>query len=266
MKKARIDLDRVIIADHQAAVVTQPRKGSFHNPAVSVAPKFASVLVGGMKVVAARRDDRLDATFGQSLPQSVAIVASVQDQSVGSLARTPGTVSMPDRDGLQGLLQQVHFRWGRRVQVCSQRSTLAIDQNQPLCALSPLGLADGRPPFFAGAKLPSPKHSFQRIFWASLRSARKARHRSSKTPLVSHSRSLRHTVLGLPYSRGSSLHWEPVRRIQRMPSKHCRSGTLGRPPLRLAGCSGRCSQILSHCLSVSRILAMPLTGKFHARF
>jgi len=61
------------------------------------------------------------------------------------------------------------------------------------------------------------------------------------------SRPAPYTVLGLPFSRGSSFHWEPVRRIERMPSKHCRSGSLGRPSLRLAGRSGRCMRILSHC-------------------
>ena len=164
MKEASIGRDRVIVAVHQIAEVSQAGKGPFHYHAQPVASQSPSVLTGGVRVVAARRDDRLDATFGQLPPQSVAILASAQDQSVGSLARTLEAVGMPNRGAIQGLRHQSDFRWGGRVEVCSQRSllrslnsrcgfrgwrsTLAIDQNQPLCALSLLALADGPAPLF----------------------------------------------------------------------------------------------------------------------
>lgn len=167
MKEASIDRDRVIVAIHQIAEVSQPGKGPFHNHVQPVASQSPSVLTGGVRVVAARRDDRLDATFAQLPPQSVAILASVQDQSVGSLARTLEAVGMPNRGAIQGLRHQSHFRWRGRVEVCSQwsllrslnsrcgfrgwRSTLAIDQNQPLCALSPRSCRRPGPLFSRGS-------------------------------------------------------------------------------------------------------------------
>jgi hypothetical protein len=51
----------------------------------------------------------------------------------------------------------------------------------------------------------------------------------SSTPVSSHCLSWRQQVEGLPYRRGSSLHWEPVQRMQRMPSEQRRSTTRGRP-------------------------------------
>jgi hypothetical protein len=54
----------------------------------------------------------------------------------------------------------------------------------------------------------------------------------SRRPVSSHCLSRRQQVLGLPYRRGNSLHWAPVQRIQRMPSKQRRSSTRGRPPRR----------------------------------
>jgi hypothetical protein len=135
--------------------------------------------------------------------------------------------------------------------VCSQRSTRAIDQKHPLRTLPSLCLPDLEPPFFAGAKLPSAKHSSQRSFSRSFKSARKARHMLSSVPSSSHVRSRRQQVVGLPYRRGSSPQGAPVQRIQRMPSKHFRSSARGRPPRGLGGWVGRCSTRRAHCTSVS---------------
>ena len=63
-----------------------------------------------------------------------------------------------DFDGSEGLAEELDLRRGRRVQVCSQRSTRAIDQYHPLGSLAAFGLADFGAPFLAGAKLPSMKH------------------------------------------------------------------------------------------------------------
>jgi hypothetical protein len=135
--------------------------------------------------------------------------------------------------------------------VCSQRSTRAIDQKHPLRTFPSLRLPDLEPPFFAGAKLPSAKHSSQRSFSRSFKSARKARHRLSSVPSSSQVKRRRQQVVGLPYLPGSSLQGAPVHRIQRMPSKHFRSSARGRPPRGLGGWAGRCSLRHAHCTSVS---------------
>ena len=110
------------------------------------------------------------------------------------------------------------------------------------------------------------KHSSQRIFWRSLSWARNARQSSSRTPLVSHSLSLRQQVVGLPYRRGSSLQGAPVQRIHRTPSKHPRSSAQGRPPLGLTFRGGRWGRISPHCRSVTprHAMAAPLSAERHA--
>jgi hypothetical protein len=140
--------------------------------------------------------------------------------------------------------------------VCSHRSTRAIDQKHPLRTLASLGLPDLDAPFFAGAKLPSTKHSSQRNFCRSFNSARNARQSRSSVPSSSQVRSRLQQVVGLPYRRGSSLHGAPVQRTQRMPSKHFRSSIRGRPPRGLGEWTGKCSARRAHCTSVSLRHAM----------
>src|SRR5438270_731076 len=257
MKEARVGFNQTLMPSDQAAEVTEPRERALHDPPPLVAAQFAPVLIRRLPVVAAGRDDRLNASPLQCLTQRVTVIAAVCNQPVRALVRSPRLTRPPDCNSVERLFQQLHFRRGSRVQECSQRSTRAIDQNHPLRALAALSLADFSAPFFAGAKLLSAKHSSQRIFWRSLSWAKNARHSSSKVPLSSHSLSLRQQVEGLPYCRGDSLHCAPVQRIHRMPSKQRRSSTRVRPPFALGLRWGRCGRIFSHCLSVTALHAMP---------
>jgi hypothetical protein len=256
MKEASIGRDQSFIPHNQAAEKPKPGEGAFHNPPPAIAAQLPTVLMGRSLVVPASGDEGLNAPPGQAGAQRVTIIAPIRNQAVGSLARSPRLPWPADGDCLEGLFEQGDFRRGRRLQVCSQRSTRAIDQNQPLRPLAPLGLADFRSPFFAGMKLPSAKHSSQRSFCWSLSWARKARHSLSSTPVSSHCLSRRQQVLALPYRRGSSLHWAPVQRIHRMPSKQRRSSTRGRPPRGDALGCGRWRRMVSQCCLVSLRHAM----------
>ena len=53
------------------------------------------------------------------------------------------------------------------------------------------------------------------------------------------------------HSAGSSDHGAPVQSIHEMPSKHCRSGTGGRPPRRFGVRLGSWASISFHCLSLT---------------
>jgi hypothetical protein len=250
MKEARIGRDQAFIPYDQATKMAEPRERALDDPPPPISAQLPAVLMRGVLVVAASRDDRLDTPTGQPSPQRIAVIAPIRDQSLGALAGPSRLAGAPNRDRVEGRFKKGDFRRGRRVQVCSQRSTRAIDQNHPLRALAPLGFPDLRSPFFAGMKLPSAKHSSQRSFCWSLSWAKKARQRWSSTPVSSHSLSRRQQVLGLPYRRGSSLHWAPVQRIQRMPSKQRRSSRRGRPPRGdTCGC-GRWTRIAFHCCEV----------------
>jgi hypothetical protein len=247
MKETSIGRDQPFIADDEAAKVAQPGERPLHDPPPPVAAQLAAILMRRPLMVRASGDDGLDAPASQPGAQRVTIIAPIRNQALGSLARPPRLPGPADGDRLEGRFEEGDFRRGRRLQVCSQRSTRAIDQNHPLCTLAPLGFPDLGPPFLAGMKEPSAKHSFQRSFSWSLSWAKNARQSFKSTPISSHCFSRRQHVLGLPYRRGSSLHWAPVQRIHRMPSKQRRSATRGRPPRgdHLGG--ERWMRMASHC-------------------
>ncbi len=251
MKEPEVGLDETLMPDQQATEPSDPGEGPLDDPAPTVAAQFSTILMRGVHVLALCRNDGLDASLTQPATQGVAVVPSIGDQPVGIPARWPRMMGSRYCNGGERLLEEADLRRGRRVQVCSQRSTRAIDQKHPLRTLPSLGLPDLEPPFFAGAKLPSAKHSSQRNFSRSFKSARKARHMLSSVPSSSHVRRRRQQVVGLPYRRGSSLQGAPVQRIQRIPSKHFRSSARGRPPRGLGGWVGTCSTRRAHCTSVS---------------
>jgi hypothetical protein len=125
----------------------EPGEGPLHNPPPPVSPQFPSVLMGCPPVVGAGWDDRLDAPTRQACPQRVAVIAAIGNQPFRALTGSPGFPWSPDGNGVGGLFEGRDLRRGCRVQVCSQRSTRAIDQNHPLRTLAPLGIADPGPIF-----------------------------------------------------------------------------------------------------------------------
>lgn len=194
-------------------------------------------------VVRPCRNDRFNPALDQLISKRVAVIASICNQPLGLLVRHANRI--------QRMRDQFHFRRRGRVQVCSQRSTRAIDHHQPLCALAAFGLADFVAPFFAGAKLPSAKHASQRSLSLSSSSISNARHKFKNTSCSSQSRKRRQQVDELPYSFGSADQGAPVHAIHKMPSKHFRSSTGGRPPFLRSVRAGMWMRIFSHCLSVT---------------
>jgi len=262
MKEPALGVHQAIIPDGQSPEVPQPANRALHDPATAVPAQPASILVGSPLVVGPSRNNRLNPAPDEQSPGGMAVIRAVGNQSVRPLPGASRSVGACHRDRIERGFEEPDLRRGRRVHVCSQRSTRAIDQYHPRCALTPLGRADCGAPFFAGAKLPSMKHSFPRSFWWSLSWASNARHNARSTPLASHCRSRRHQVLGLPYRGGSSLHGAPVQRIHRIPSKHRRASATGRPPRGRYFAGGRCGRIWSHWASVRWRQAMqPPFGK-----
>lgn len=251
MKKATIRLHQPIIPDGLASEIAQPPNRAFHDPATSITAQLPPILVGGSLVVGPSLTNRLNAATNQQGPGGIAIVSPIGNQPVRPLPGSPRPVRMYHPDRVERRVEEPDFRRGRRVQVCSQWNTRAIDPYHPLCALPALGRPNCGAPFFAGAKLPSTKHSFQRSFWASCNWANKARHSVSSAPLASLSRSRRQHMLGLPYRLGNSLQGAPVHSIQRIPSKQHRASIGGRPPFGERWAAARWRKIWSHCASVT---------------
>ena len=256
MNQRGINFGGSLVADDQAAVVLEPGVRPLNNPSALVPAQRPAILVGCDGIVGSSRDDGFDASVHQGFPGWVTIVSPICNQALGGFPRAPGLMGRPHSNRFQSGHQQLYLRRGRRVHVKSERSTPAINQYHKLCSLAPLRLADFGPPFFALAKVPSTKHSFQRICPRWFNWARKARHIFSKTLFFVQFCSRRWTVLLAPYRGGNSLHGAPVHKIHRIPSKHLRSSAGGRPPTRsflrhgfLR--TGSCSWTRAHCFSVS---------------
>ncbi len=256
MKEPGVHADRTFVSNHQTAEVLKPRVRPFHDPSLPIATQLSPVLMSRVRAIRLRWNDRFNTSTRQPPSQRVAIVGLVHDQSIRKHPRSTGPIRTPYLDVAERRLEEPDLGRGRRVQVNSERSTLAIDQNHKLCSLAPLGLADARAPFFAEAKVPSAKHSSHRIRCRSFRSARNDRHISRRTSDSSHSLSRRQQVVALPYASGSAAHGAPVQRIHRTPSKHRRSSTRGLPPRGRFGAFGRWGAIFSHCRSVKPFHAM----------
>lgn len=143
-----------------------------------------------------------------------------------------------------------NFPGGGAFQLNSQRNTFTVDQYHPLCALAALGFTDGRAPFFAGAKLPSRKLSshFSSPSWS--KAPNRVRQACSQTPCCSHCCNRRQQVEGKGNCSGRKRQAAPVCKIHKMPSKHARFGSGGRPrPSRRRFAGGSNGSINVHCSS-----------------
>ena len=261
MSQSSIDASGPVPAGGQTTEVLEPADGALDNPTTAIPTQDAAILMSRYSIIASSRDDRFDAATLQRFPDSVAVVTLVRNQSIGSLSRTTTLMRTGDPDRLERLDEEPDLRWGRRVHVKAERSTLAINQYHKLRSLASLGFSDQKPPFLALANVPSTKHSFQRIWSLSWSCARNARQILSSVPSSVHFSRRRWTALLEPYRGGNSLHCAPVHKIQRIPSKHRRSPNGGRPPLRSFlrhgfFLTGSRSLTFSHCASVTFLQAM----------
>lgn len=108
VEEGAINFGVTLIANDQAAEVSQPGEGALDFPAMSVATEFASVLQL-VTTGAAVGTNQFNALSVQGRPQFVAVVTLIGDQSMRFAFRP--TRSTPwHRDGLQGALYQLHFR------------------------------------------------------------------------------------------------------------------------------------------------------------
>ena len=247
MKERPIHDNIAFPTDQQSAIISQPGKGPFHFPSSLVSPQLAAVMILLLLAVFPVRADQLDTATTQSPPMRVTVIGFVGDNPPGFLPRT-ATPFTGHRDIVYRLFEERDFARGRRVQVVSQRNTLAVDHHHPLRTLAAFGLPDTVAPFFAGANDPSAKVSAQSSRPFSSNSARKARQTVSQTPWSSQSRSRRQQVIPepQPISWGRYSQGMPVRSTNRMPVRQARSGMRGRPPLGLGGSGGKRGLMSSH--------------------
>ena len=219
----------MIPSHNKTTIVTKPSEGSFDFPTSSVTSQWAPILPRMLSPSFSVRTYQFNAFCFQPFPQWIGIGRLVINQALHLLFRMPCVFS-GHRNTVNNLLNQRHLGWRGRVQVVSQRNTFAVDHHHPLCSLSLLGWADAEPPFLAGAKLPSAKHSDHSSICFLSSSPRKERHALSHTSCPSHSRNLRQHVVGEGKLSGRSFHRAPLRRTHRIPSKTSRLGMGFGPP------------------------------------
>lgn len=255
MKERTVHLDIPLVANQKPAEVPEPSERTLDFPPSFVSPQLPAILHSGLAAVGPMRADQIDAPLFQAISQWIGISSLVVNQprrlASGASASCPG-----NRDGAQGLLDQRDFVGRGRVEVNSQRNSLAVAHHHPLRTLAAFGFSDARAPFFAGAKEPSAKVSSQSRRPAASSSPRNVRQILSQRSASSHWHKRRQQVLEDGKSFGKSCHRAPLRSTQRMPSKQSRLSAGGRPPRRERLGLGRSGRIFSHCASVSSLLVM----------
>jgi hypothetical protein len=224
-----IHFNIAFIPNNQASIITDPCKGSFHFPSLSVAPQLSAVLSFWFFAIASMWSNQIYFQALKSLSKWIAVISFISNKSCRSLFR-PASSWAGNIYRLKCFFRKFYFCGRCRGKGASQRNTLAVDHHHPLRSFTLFGFPDAGAPFFAGAKLPSIKASFQSSNPFSSSFDKNLRHTSSQTPWSSHSRNRRQHVDGLGYRSGRSCQRAPVRRIQRMPSKTSRLSEGGRPP------------------------------------
>lgn len=103
--------------------------------------------MGRPLVIGPGRNDRLNPALDQQSPGSIAVIGPVGNQPVWSFTRTPRPVRTRHCDCVERRVEEPDFRRGRRVQVCSQRSTRAITRTIHFVPFPRLGGPTVAPPF-----------------------------------------------------------------------------------------------------------------------
>ena len=250
MEKCPIHADFAFISDNESAEVANPGDCPFDFPPSLETSELPTVLYLRLDPIISVWTDQIDATLFEPTSQGVAVRSFIVNQPFRILA-WPTTACTRYRHVLQGRLNQRRLVRGRRGKLNSQRNTFAASHHHPLRTLSAFGLSDRGAPFFAGAKLPSANVSSQSNRPCSSNSPRNVLQMRSQTPWSSHSCRRRQQVLGDGKTSGRSFQRAPLRRTQRIPSKHRRSDTLLRPPRDDCLGLGKSRSIFCHCSSVS---------------
>src|SRR3989338_7883892 len=94
MEERAVHDRQILVPDHEAAVVPQPREEAFDFPASAIATQRTTVLGGGLHAIRAVGTDELDALLRQAGAQRIAVEGLIADQPVRLLAGTAGPVAV----------------------------------------------------------------------------------------------------------------------------------------------------------------------------
>lgn len=252
MKEALINSKLSIPTDNKSTEVLQPCKSPLNRPSTLVSPQFTPILIFLFLIITPIRAYQFDTTLGQSFTKRVAVITLISNDSFRIFSGATWPLSWHG-NSLDGWLQQLHLTRRGRIEMSTERDSLAIDHHHPLRTLSAFGLSNTRAPFFAEAKLPSAKVSSHSSWLCSSSSDKNLRQISSQTPCCSHCCNLRQQVVDDGYQSGKSFHRAPLRSIQIIPSNTSLLPMGLRPPFGDCLCFGNSGSSFFHCSSVINI-------------
>src|SRR4030042_6152741 len=152
MKEGIINGNTMIPADNQPPIISQPRKSPLNLIAPFITSQLTPIIILLPLIVAPVRANQFNASLGQTLSQWVAVISPVGNQASG-IFPWASSAWAPDSNIFYRFFEQRDLRWGRRVQVVSQRNTFAVDHHHPLRFLAPFCLSSPISPFFFRVRL-----------------------------------------------------------------------------------------------------------------
>ena len=211
----------IFVANDQTSEVLKPSKQAFDFPSALISAKLPSVLGALFTPVFSMRSNYFNAAFIQkALIKSIAVICLIANNAIrGILGKAT----------VDGLLNQLYFMGRSALNVSGDRKTSSVCDGHDLGAFAALCLADSKPPFFAGTKVPSMKASRMSIPPRSYRSCASSWAMRLKTPNLTHCWKRLWQVWYGGYLGGKSFHGAPVRNIHNIPFKTSRGSRSFRP-------------------------------------
>ena len=162
-----------LIADHEAAEVTEPGEEALNLPAAPIPTERTPILRLGAHTSPAVWRDHLDTQCGQSRVKPVRVIGPIPDQSSREVV---------DKAGVAGRRDEGNLVRRSRCGTDGERKTKTVCHCQEFRPFAPLGLSHTFAPFLATTKVPSMKHSDRSIPPRAFRSVASASRTRSKAP------------------------------------------------------------------------------------
>src|SRR5580692_6276572 len=161
-------------ADHNAAIVRQPREQAFDFPSTAIAPQPAAILGQSSGANGTVRRDHLDAVVVHQLfVAAVAVVGAIADQPFGEVG---------EESVFEGGFDEFSFMRRSAGHVHGKRKTMAVADRHDFAALTASSRADGGAPFFAELKLASTNASLRSSLPRSRKSSARFWSNCNSTP------------------------------------------------------------------------------------
>jgi hypothetical protein len=212
--------DVVLPTSHESTKVMEPSKEPLDAPTSAVAAQRTTVLRRRSALSAMRRDHFDAVTLGQVAIQSVAVIGSVANQSLGESVEE--AVAEDPFDKLTFVRRSTFDTNG-------ERKTMVIGESDDFRSFAALGGPDREAPFFAPVKEASMKASSCWSFPRACNFLARTRKMRSSLPSRTHCCKRRWQVWYGGYLLGSSRHCAPVPKTHRIPLSTARVSCQGRP-------------------------------------